>query len=265
MANKCKAKNRRKNKQKEEETINDSKSEKSNNESDTRSEKSEEIAFRRTRRSDKITLHPWVKDIIEKNTRDLPSDVMTTFFLSDNPDFRGAENFLQGINDQIRKANAEHNVRPELGTINYNTLQLLYESWILQLNKAKEDQNPSLAWDAFDAIHDNLARFMRQYHLPPAWNVSASSVEAHFGPRQNIEGDQSNRLQAFHCDMSMSNISSDEVEDSGNDEPAGLDALEIRAFCEQRRISGGKVLFWWKKGTGSQTFVRYGPSNAPIY
>lgn len=45
----------------------------------------------------------------------------------------------------------------------------------------------------------------------------------------------------------------------------GLDLLESRAMKEQCWHSGGKVLFWWPKGTGTQIFVWYGDTSALIY
>ncbi|KAJ5186465.1 hypothetical protein N7449_011229 [Penicillium cf. viridicatum] len=44
----------------------------------------------------------------------------------------------------------------------------------------------------------------------------------------------------------------------------GFQRLEARAQNEQRAISSGEVLYWWKKGTGYQTFVKYGDMD-PVY
>ncbi|KAK5728173.1 hypothetical protein LTS12_027357 [Elasticomyces elasticus] len=56
-----------------------------------------------------------------------------------------------------------------------------------------------------------------------------------------------------------------ESEESDSDRYDGFDALESKTRKEYTALSRGKALYWWRIGTGTQIFVRYGRKGKPIY
>lgn len=112
-----------------------------------------------------------------------------------------------------------------------------------------------------------IARLHIKYHLPESWNISQEmigsvqqSVLAGYDPTVKTENDMSDINQVpLHADAQghpqhppVINI------DPLEGELENLNKLEETARNTMCGHSNGEVLFWWKRGTGSQVFVKYG-------
>ncbi|OJJ42037.1 hypothetical protein ASPZODRAFT_147845 [Penicilliopsis zonata CBS 506.65] len=218
-------------------------------------------------------LSSWVKDIIRSQTLEQSEKMVESFFTTDNPDYAACEAFFDRLNQLIRGANEQHNVTDiDVGIIPATGYNGLCQAWQEAGKKAIADQSPENFWSAFNETRDVLKIFNKRYHLPRAWNISKEWAEKRIGtpnPRAETESGSSDDGQSIlagqpatsneDIDMNSTDMNSD---DNGG---TGLDALEARTMKQQRRLTSAKVLYWWPKGTGSQTFVQYGDSTTPIY
>lgn len=220
-------------------------------------------------------LTKWVKEVIQRETSGEKSHSMENFFQSEEPDASACRPFFDRLNQYIRAANQEHEVVDiDEGTIPPGAYDPIADTCRRKVLANKD--NPEEAWDAFHETRRLLKLINRRYRLPRTWNFHPSWCERICGqdPTMHAQSDEeaepSNDESQSVGDAEGEHDSADERSDSDDSgvesvQPTGLDSLESRAMREQRRHNGGKVLFWWPKGTGSQTFVRYGDRSAPIY
>ncbi|KAJ5089592.1 hypothetical protein N7532_008276 [Penicillium argentinense] len=184
--------------------------------------------------------------------------------------------FFERLNQQIRAANHKHQVADlDEGTIPPRAYDPIADTCRREI--LAQRGNPEAAWDAFHRTRDLLKLLNRPHHLPRSWNFHPSWYERLCGPDPTIRDLSDEESEASEDEtQSVDDLrreqqstddysGSDDPETSMENRPTRLDSLESRAMKEQRRQNGGKVLYWWPKGTGSQIFVRYGDRSAPIY
>ncbi|KAJ5981128.1 hypothetical protein N7481_008426 [Penicillium waksmanii] len=220
-------------------------------------------------------LKKWVKEVIKRETSGEKAQSIENFFNSEEPDASACKPFFERLNQHIRAANQEHGaIDLDEGTVPVGSYDPIADT-CRRMVLAKKD-SPEEAWDAFHRTRDLLKKINRRYRLPRTWNFHPSWCESICGPDPTMHGQSDEDFETSGDESQAAGDtrgdlhSTDGLGDSDDSEaesvrPTGLDSLESRAMKEQRRHSGGKVLFWWPKGTGSQTFVRYGDRSAPIY
>ena len=183
----------------------------------------------------------WVVDIIrEEITKQEVHDKVKADFLGSSFDIATA--VFQKLNEKIRQANTDHMVNPENGFIRIDSYRRFHSNWNFIMGSSKYPDDAELVWNIFDTTCDNF-KFLNQLHgLPPEWNITEQLVEERFGPRivESVENPDD------------------------DDNVTELDDLETEAR-QDLSFSDGEVLFWWKRGTGSQVFIRYGSRSNGIY
>jgi hypothetical protein len=220
-------------------------------------------------------LRKWVKEVIQHETSNETAQSIEDFFNSEEPDASACRPFFERLNQHIRAANQEHGVIDlDEGTIPPGAYDPIADTCRREILANKDD--PEAAWNTFHRTRNLLKMINRRYRLPRTWNFHSSWCERICGQDPTMHepsdeeaetsGDESQAVEDTRQEHDTTNelVDSDESE-TESVQPTGLDSLESRAMREQRRHNGGKVLFWWPKGTGSQTFVRYGDRSAPIY
>ncbi|KAJ5860647.1 uncharacterized protein N7529_007957 [Penicillium soppii] len=210
-------------------------------------------------------LRRWVKDIIRRETSKHSVTMVEEFFTSDEPKYEECRHFFKVLNQEIRIANEKHHVDKDTGTIPEKGYNALCRPWRQAARTAEANGSPEEFWSAFNKTRDLLTLFNKRHYLPKHWNISPIWAEQIIGtPNPRIEQDDSST--SGRDELSANEESGAEQDsDVDHDELTGLDALEARTMKQQRQLSSAKVLFWWPKGTGSQTFVRYGSRSTPIY
>lgn len=219
-------------------------------------------------------LSGWVKDIIQKETSMHSKTIAEEFFTSDNPNYQECQKFFQQLNQKIRAANEQNDVNDlDIGTIPEQAYNGLCQTWQEKAKIALENNSAQDFWDAFNHTHHILKLFNNRHSLPLAWNISQKWAEKRVGaPNPSPVNDASidSTVENGHSSSKYGKKDLHEelsdVSDSNTQEnvKTGLDALEARTIKQQRQLRSAEVLFWWPKGTGSQTFVRYG-GKTPIY
>ncbi|KAJ5110865.1 hypothetical protein N7532_001400 [Penicillium argentinense] len=223
-----------------------------------------------------IPLKRWVKEVIRDEASGDQAGSIEKFFNSEDLDASACRPFFERLNQQIRAANHKHQVADlDEGTIPPRAYDPIADTCRREI--LAQRGNPEAAWDAFHRTRDLLKLLNRRHHLPRSWNFHPSWCERLCGPDPTIRDPSDEESEASEDEtqnvddlrreqQSTDDYSgSDDPEISMENRPTGLDSLESRAMKEQRRQNGGKVLYWWPKGTGSQIFVRYGDRSAPIY
>ena len=202
----------------------------------------------------------WVADIIrEATTREVHNELKANF-LSSSPDMAAATAFFRQLNEKIRKANINHNTNPDYGVIPETTYQDCFKNWTENLEKAKNSKDAELAWRAFDSTYERLKVFNQEHSLPQDWNITEQIVKEYFGDRvvPSVEGNGENPAPQFP--MPDQPGDTEDIDDNVTE----LDDLEADTR-QDLSFSDGEVLFWWKRGTGSQVFIRYGSELNGIY
>ncbi|CAI7615416.1 unnamed protein product [Penicillium pancosmium] len=218
-------------------------------------------------------LSGWVKDLIQKETSIQSATMVEEFFTSDRPRYEECQQFFQQLNQKIRGANEQNHVNDvDIGTIPELGYNGLCETWQQKANIAVENKSVQDFWNAFNNTHKLLKIFNERHFLPQAWNISQDWAQEWVGaPNPTPVEDPSSTStiangQSSSTSQKISNGELSEASDYNTQTNAktGLDALEARTIKQQRQLRSAEVLFWWPKGTGSQTFVRYG-GKTPIY
>ncbi|CEJ54846.1 hypothetical protein PMG11_01135 [Penicillium brasilianum] len=218
-------------------------------------------------------LSEWVKDIIQKETSIQSATMVEEFFTSDRPRYEECQQFFQELNQKIRGANEQNHVNDvDIGTIPELGYNGLCEAWQQKANIAVKNKSILDFWNAFNHTHNLLKIFNERHFLPQAWNISQDRAQEWVGAPNPTPVDspssasttangQSSSTSRKKIDGELSDASDDDTQKNAK---TGLDALEARTIKQQRQLRSAEVLFWWPKGTGSQTFVRYG-GKTPIY
>ncbi|KAL4769103.1 hypothetical protein BDW60DRAFT_210340 [Aspergillus nidulans var. acristatus] len=131
-------------------------------------------------------------------------------------------------------------------------------SYMQPLSNAALQQDSQAAWKAYDDTYRKFRDFNDEHHLPAAWNIPESYVEGRFGPRivESIEGNG----DAGGVAPGTQNGSNTSAPGTGNDEVV-MDEDDRDEDEEEM----AHVLYWWKKGFGTQIFVRYGSGPNATY
>ncbi|KAJ6111042.1 hypothetical protein N7486_003277 [Penicillium sp. IBT 16267x] len=189
----------------------------------------------------------WAKEVIKAETAKESTKIAEIFLTSSNPDYDACRQFFERLNQMIRAANEEHNVRNiDNGIIPVQGYYGLCKTW-------REQMTAASAKESADDACESWAE--QEIGSPNPVMRDVSDVAS----RSSVEDQQADALSEPQNDFES------EDETTGLDDLEDLDALEARTMNEQRRLTSGKVLYWWPKGTGSQTFIRYGDRHTPIY
>ncbi|KAF7173681.1 hypothetical protein CNMCM5623_005905 [Aspergillus felis] len=186
----------------------------------------------------------WVADIIREATSRPIHKELKAGFLSGNPDINTATQFFEEVNQKIQEANKNHGVAEDKGVIPVTAYNIWYSNWLTALE---------------------FEKFNQVFSLPHEWNINAASVEQEFSPRvvQSIKEEEHPSL----FKGSLPDYIIDEVPGSGHSDYDDVTQLnELKAQVKDDLVlSDREVLFWWKRGTGSQIFVRYGSGSNATY
>ncbi|KAL4736360.1 hypothetical protein BDV11DRAFT_15487 [Aspergillus similis] len=151
-------------------------------------------------------------------------------------------------------------------------------SYMQPLSNAALQQDSQAAWKAYDDTYRKFRDFNDEHHLPAAWNIPESYVEGRFGPRivESIEGNgdaggvapgTQNGSNTSAPGTGNDDVVMDEDDRDEDEEENGVTKLEeLEAVIkEEWATPGSHVLYWWKKGFGTQIFVRYGSGPNATY
>jgi hypothetical protein len=181
---------------------------------------------------------------------------------SDPPDVAKVGSLLSGLNKKIKSANHANGAHLTDGVIMANMYKLTYDGWAAKINMAHVRDNPEEGWRAYDETLKLLHHFNRENDLPVDWVFSPAATQKQFGERPPGVIEPSPDLE---MDSATDYESESESESESEAELDGIDALENRMRKLYSSLSGGKVLYWWPVGTGTQIFVRYGSKQKVIY
>jgi hypothetical protein len=181
---------------------------------------------------------------------------------SDPPDVAKVGSLLSGLNKKIKSANHANGAHLTDGVIMANMYKLTYDGWAAKINMAHVRDNPEEGWRAYDETLKLLHHFNRENDLPVDWVFSPAATQKQFGERPPGVIEPSPDLE---MDSATDYESESESESESEAELDGIDALENRMRKLYSSLSGGKVLYWWPVGTGTQIFVRYGSKRKAIY
>lgn len=211
----------------------------------------------------------WVADIIREATTKEVCDELKANFLNSSPDMEAATKFFKKLNKKIRKANINHDANRDDGVIPESTYQETFKNWTEDLEKAKDTENAELAWRAFDNTYEKFKAFNQEHSLPQDWNITEQTVKDLFGDKivPSVEGngkDSAPEVPMPDQPEDDEDEDEDDEDDEDDDNVTELDDLEADTR-QGLSFSDGEVLFWWKRGTGSQVFIRYGSEPNGIY
>lgn len=181
---------------------------------------------------------------------------------SDPPGLTTVETLLSGLNKDIQSANHANRAHLTDGLLMANMYRHTYDGWVAKVGMADVQDNSEKGWRAYDVTLNLLRVFNRESSLPIDWVFSPAATEKMFGerPPDVIEPDPD-----LEMDSAVEYESESESERESEAGIDGIDALEKRMRKEYSSLSGGKVLYWWRVGTGTQIFVRYGSKRKAIY
>ncbi|KAF4182500.1 hypothetical protein CNMCM8694_006756 [Aspergillus lentulus] len=230
--------------------------------SENSGESSEDESEVRKQRHKKPRRSEWVIALIEAFVGDVASEVKVAL-QSDPPDITKVESLLSGLNKEIQSANHANGAHLADGIILANMYRHTYDGWLAKIGMAHVKDNPEQGWRAYDATLGLLRAFNRENNLPIDWVFSSAATQKAFGERPPDVIEPSADLEME--DSAVEYESESESESESETEMDGIDALENRMRKEYSSLSGGRVLYWWPVGTGTQIFVRYGSKRKAIY
>ena len=202
----------------------------------------------------------WAQEIIQKLVEKSGQEIKMELH-SEAPDFSKVEKLFKKANQKIQKANGEHNVSMERNLINGKQYRINYDSWYAFINTDMVRDSPEKGWKAYDGLYGALSMFNHGNNLPDDWNIPPDATIRIFGERPKHM--KSRATEEEDSAVEYSEESESESEESSDE--YGIDALESKMRKEYTALSRGKALYWWRVGTGTQIFVRYGSKKNPIY
>ncbi|GIC88092.1 uncharacterized protein Aud_004483 [Aspergillus udagawae] len=230
----------------------------------------------------------WVVDIIREAAEKPIYEELKNGFLQGEPDMGRARAFFQEVNQKIRQANLQHNVDETRGEIPPLTYFNLYSSYKQALTKAELEQDSQAAWKAYDETHKKFQDFNNEHYLPAAWNITSLLVERKFSPRIVESIETNSDASGGAPDIQNGNntgggapetqtrnntgggvpetrdVNMNDDDDENENGVTELEELEA-VVKEEWATPGSHVLYWWKKGVGTQVFVRYGSGPNATY
>ncbi|KAJ5504616.1 hypothetical protein N7463_007490 [Penicillium fimorum] len=192
-------------------------------------------------------------------------------FVSQNK-HKDLRKFFNSLNNRIRKENRILDLSDvSEGTIPYASYEGVLRGYTDTFEHFANNTNHDEAWNQFNTTYKLIAALNKRHWIQSDWNLDESWAEEQISlpnpdPVRNhlallSEEEELGRKRREETDELLPSIETD-ADTSSVEE---LDALESRTWKQQRQMSSGTVLYWWPKGPGSQTFVIYGTSSAPIF
>ncbi|KAJ5927155.1 hypothetical protein N7516_008928 [Penicillium verrucosum] len=175
--------------------------------------------------------------------------------------------FFNRLNARIRKENSKVDLNDiNLGTIPHANYEGILQGYTGTFENFVGNTNHEEAWNRFNETYKLIAALNMRHWIRSDWNLDESWAEERISlPNPHPIKDHSPLIseeeKAKDVDKLLPSIETDADHISVEE----LDALESRTWDEQRKMSSGTVLYWWPKGSGSQTFVIYGSVAAPIF
>ena len=199
----------------------------------------------------------WVADIIQEATTREVHEELKANFLSSSPNMAAATAFFKQLNEKICNANINHNTNLDDGLVPKFTYHNLFNNWMKNMERAKKLNNAETAWHVFDFTYGKLKIFNQEHTLPQEWNITDQPARDFFSDRvvRSVEGNENDQAP----DMEMPDYDEDSDDNVTDLDDLKADTRQDLAFLD------GEVLFWWKRGTGSQVFIRYGSELNGIY
>lgn len=230
--------------------------------SDSEFEKSDDEApTDRKRRHQRPRIDDWAQEVIrtlvEKQGQSIKEELN-----AETPNFSKIEKYFRKANEKIQKANIRNSVSVGHNLIAEKKYRINYDSWLRYIDLDFVKGNPERGWSAYDNLHSAISMTNQQHGLPNDWNIPPNVTLQKFGERPK---DMKKPDNTDDLDSAVGFSEESESEESTSDELDGIDALESKMLKEYTALSRGKALYWWRVGTGTQIFVRYGSKKKPIY
>lgn len=173
------------------------------------------------------------------------------------------ERFFTKLNEKIRTTNHRNGMPLFGGQIGYQPVIEAVNSWRKRLGKSNQTGSGSKLITDFDNTYQLINAHNEKFYLPEGWNIETNALESMLSANDMeilIERVARHTYRRAPPAARQPSI----VHDLTEENLTGFQRLEARAMSEQRAISSGEVLYWWKRGTGYQTFVKYGDVD-PVY
>ncbi|KAL4802848.1 hypothetical protein BDV18DRAFT_163808 [Aspergillus unguis] len=207
----------------------------------------------------------WATRIIRTQVNQDVVVAIQSKFQDISPDIGAATALFQDINKQIVHENTVHGVPEHQGCIlPENQYDLLYEQFYQGVVESVAEGDRDRL---FQEIHQKFAAFNQENSLPAEWNITTNMIDnieeamacGHESPvkREDAVTDI-NQLPHHGATPNLPQHPPVIDIDALDNELENLDKLEETARNTMCGHSNGEVLFWWKRGTGSQVFVKYG-------
>ncbi|OGM39289.1 hypothetical protein ABOM_012147 [Aspergillus bombycis] len=164
--------------------------------------------------------------------------------------------FFAEFNQEIRRYNRvadghdhDQGILPEDG------YKEIYDEWMTAFKKATAENDSGAMLSAFSQAASKFEAFNRHHKLP-GWTIGSRILEDALGvvDAPKLETDE----EMLH------NIAQHPGSEAGDTDITELEELEEEARNDAN-LSGGEVLYWWKRGVGSQALVRYGSGRCATY
>ncbi|KAJ5346795.1 uncharacterized protein N7506_000048 [Penicillium brevicompactum] len=195
---------------------------------------------------DERTIEEAIRDLINEKHSEEGDGELTQIVLHRHDRLDEVCSFFDALNVEIREKCLKFDKEPKDYLIpsrqHHDALKFL-GNYLNSLKPEELLQELPNIQNQCDMVKNQLSRVNLSHDLPPQWNIDVKEI---------MEYTRANIPAGDHSD----------IPDSDADD---LDALESRTRKEQHQYSSCEVLSWWPKGTGTQTFVRYGDKSAPIY
>jgi hypothetical protein len=218
----------------------------------------DEPPSKREKRYRRPKLSAWIQPVIQEFVQSRGDEIKKEL-QNETPDFAKIESFLNVLNSNIVKANKTHHAPVEDNNIRAKAYRREYEAWLAQIATDKIKGQPDEEWKAYYRLHKMFRLLNDENNLPKEWNIPSATAERMFGEKPS-------GVEELPDDADSAASYSDESESEESDlELDGIDGLEARMRKEYSSLSRGKVLYWWRVGTGTQIFVQYGRKARPIY
>ncbi|CAI7595663.1 unnamed protein product [Penicillium viridicatum] len=203
-----------------------------------------------------------VKKVIWEETSRYYSLVCDFFHDNENADVEKVKKFFIQLNRKIGAANITVGMPLSNGCVEYQTVIDHVHSWRRQFGKTHPRKAEKLLTD-FENTYRLINAHNERFYLSEGWNINPNALVDSLSPsNMQILHERLSRYSYRRTPLVAQQPSN--LQNPAEANLTGFQRLEARAQNEQRAISSGEVLYWWKKGTGYQTFVKYGDID-PVY
>lgn len=212
----------------------------------------DETPIDKKHRHKRPSIDDWAQEIIQTLVKEQGQDIKKELDTK-NPNFSKIEKIFQRANEKIKKANIENHVPVENNLIKAELYWTNYDLWNKFIKKGLAKGNPEKGWSVYDGLCSAFSMLNRQYGLPSDWNIPPNVTQRKFGaqPKDMVQPGNTSNLDSDSA-VSYSDKSESKSEESDLDR---FNALESKAQKEYTTLLGGKALYWWRVGTGTQIFV----------